>query len=115
MWVPKAITDGENYSGAFAANVVSSEGNKVIVSGLERLNSIDMCYPYGIYSVPPKGEKVVMLPVGSSAVMCGVCSNGQISLESGEIGLYSRGGASLVLKNDGSVVINGHVFSGDSE
>ena len=115
MWVPKAITDGENSSGAFAAKVISAQSNNVVVSGLEQVKSIDVCLPYGIVSVPPQGEKVIMLPVGSTAVMCGVCSNAQFSLESGEIGLYSAGGASIVLKNDGSVVINGHVFSGDSE
>ena len=115
MWIPKTITDDESSLGAFAAKVVSSEGDKVIVSGLERMDSIEISYPYGIYSVPPKGQRVIMLPVGNTAVMCGACEKPPISLESGEVGLYSAGGASIVLKNDGSVMINGHVFSGDSE
>lgn len=113
MWIPKTITSSEGSGEPFAANIIYSEGGKLGVSGLERLENVEMCVPYGFYCAPPKGTRVVMLPVGSSAVVGGVTVDSPLSLQSGEIGLYSSGGASIVLKNDGSVVINGHVFQGE--
>ena len=50
-----------------------------------------------------------MLPLVSEQACLGVVAQDK-NLEEGELMLYSKGGASIVLKNDGSVVINGKVF-----
>ena len=45
--------------------------------------------------------------------MClGIVNKKEFSLEPGEIMLYSAGGATLELKNDGFVYINGVKFKG---
>ena len=113
MWIPKTITDNENSDAPFIANVLYSGGGKINVSSLEKIENIEAAVPYGIAAVPPKGSKAVVLPVGSSAVVCGVVGENPLSLEQGEVGLYSSGGASIVLKNDGTVDINGKVFDAE--
>ena len=114
MWIPKALTDNENVGKSFISNVMYSQNGKVSVSGLEMKENIQICMPYGVASVPPVNSEAVVMPVGSSAVVCGVVGDNMITLNSGEVGLYSKGGASIVLKNDGTVVINGQVFEKES-
>ena len=115
MWIPKTITNNSSSSAPFTANILFSENNKINVSGLENVDSVEVCRPYGVACVPPTGSKAVVLPVGSSAVVCGVVGDNKISLEQGEVALYSKGGASILLKNDGAVVINGTVFEKENE
>ena len=40
----------------------------------------------------------------------GVLSGSDSRLQAGEVQLYSAGGAEILLKNNGDVVINGQVF-----
>jgi phage gp45-like len=51
---------------------------------------------------------VVPLRDGEAALDVTEC---RLPLAPGELALYSQGGASVVLKNNGDVVINGKVFS----
>lgn len=115
MWIPKTITDNENSNEPFTANVMYSANGKIGVSSLENVESVEPCLPFGVACVPPKGSRAVVIPVGSSAVVCGVTGSNPLSLSSGEVGLYSLGGASIILKNDGTVVINGQVFAKESD
>lgn len=62
--------------------------------------------PYGIAYVPPAGVDSVVMPVGSGQVCTGVVAENK-GLQPGELMLYSSGGASIVLKNDGSIYLNG--------
>ncbi len=102
MWIPKTISAADK-----AAITVTSAD---IASG-------DNVTPYGIAYLPPKDEKAVCIQIGNTNYMLGVCKSPPIGIERGEIGLYSSGGASIVLKNDGRVLINGREpeFGNDSE
>ena len=62
--------------------------------------------------VPPAGEQAVVLPLSGGAVTLGVLADAG-ELEEGEVMLRSRGGASIVLKNDGRVLINGREMGND--
>ena len=57
----------------------------------------------------PQGEKVVMLP--ESGVCLGAVNDAG-GLQPGEVRLFSSGGAEILLRADGAVVINGQVFPG---
>lgn len=68
--------------------------------------------PYGFCSVAPANVKGIAMP----------CEDGDITvayempnrnLSEGEVEIFSLGGASIKLKNDGSVVINGLVITSD--
>ena len=99
--VPPSAAKGELSSGgATGTSVTSSEEHK----------ALEMCFPYGIVSVPPSGERAVVLPLDDGEVGLGVIA-GSADLHEGEVMLYSKGGASLVLKNDGRVLINGEEVS----
>ena len=85
-----------------------SMGNVAVNSSLEH-RDMPVIAPYGIAYNPPVGEASVVLPLVSEQACLGVVAQDK-NLEEGELMLYSKGGASIVLKNDGSVVINGKVF-----
>ena len=78
-----------------------------IDEGLDR-NQVLFFAPYGIASFPPKGEDLLLLQDAGKLSCMGVRST-QNGLEEGELELFSSGGASILLQNDGSVVINGAI------
>ena len=98
MWVPKAINSSASGAAPFAARI-----NSVI-------ENFKQCQPYGFKSVPVRGNTILFLPVGDGYYALGDIDSGKFQLNEGEVGLYSAGGARMILKNDGSVVINGRVF-----
>jgi phage gp45-like len=65
--------------------------------------------PYGFESTPPVGEEVIIIPSSDGQVALGT-KNAPSSLKSGEVRLSSVGGASIVLKNDGTIAINSLVI-----
>ena len=62
--------------------------------------------PYGYSTSVPSGEEVILVPSTDGQVALGTRVKDD-SLEEGEIKISSKGGASIVLKNDGRVIING--------
>ena len=70
---------------------------------------LPICAPYGVLSIPPAGERAVVLPLDDGEVSIGVLAAAE-NLSEGEVMLRSSGGASIVLKNDGTVLINGRVI-----
>ena len=100
MTSPEAAKGETNTGGAGGTAVASSSEHK----------ALEMCFPYGIFSVAPSGERAVVLPLEDGEVALGVTDNSQ-NIEVGELALFSQGGASIILKNNGDVVINGQVFA----
>lgn len=110
MWLMSYITKNSIAApsaekGELSVNAVS--GTAVASSGEHK--GLELCFPYGVVSVPPNGERAVVLPLDSGEVGLGVIAEGH-ALEEGELMLYSKGGASIVLKNNGKVLINGREF-----
>ncbi len=110
MWIPKAISENSGIEQPFTAQVVFADGESVNLAGAQGSGKAIQFLPYGIESVPPNGSRAVAVPTGRTLCVCGTQTEGKLELEPGEIGLFSSGGASIVLKNDGSVVINGRTF-----
>lgn len=74
-------------------------------------SSADGVYtPFGFSSVAPSGEKALIIPTPNGEMIAGYKMRPRV-LESGEVELFSQGGAYILLKNDGSVVINGLTIS----
>lgn len=95
----------ENTKAEFA-QVASLQKSSVSTNGGVPYVNIPVVSPYGIVAVPPKGAKAIVLPTGNTAVCLGTPQKVE-GLEEGELMLFSAGGASVVLKNDGRVIING--------
>ena len=103
MWLMSYITNN-SISSPNAVKGELSAGGAVSSSGEHK--GVAMCFPYGVVSIPPAGERAVVLPLDDGEVGLGVLKKA-VGLEAGELMLYSKGGATLVLKNDGRVLING--------
>ena len=70
-----------------------------------------MVSPYGVIYSPPAKEDAVMINAQGKEVCLGVLMPAAKELEPGEVMLCSKG-ASLVLKNDGRILINGKELGG---
>lgn len=84
---------------------MKSSGNTVSVDSSEEHRGIKCCVPYGFASVVPVGESAVVLPLANGEVSLGVLAK-MLNLMRARL-CSSKGGASIVLKNDGRVLING--------
>lgn len=96
------------FTAEFAEIAICKDG-KVNTKGAVPTVSANVIAPYGVAFAVPNGEKAVMLPVGSTTVCLGVVQQAN-NLQQGEVMLYSSGGASVILKNDGRVLINGKEY-----
>lgn len=109
MWMSKKISHSVKNDSAEKGRVTLS--NKQIEAGatVTRRN-IDCYTPYGFNSLPPVDEQVIMVPSSDGTVVLGTLNNPE-NIESGEVELRSLGGAYILLKNNGDVVINGLVIN----
>lgn len=109
MWLTGYITKNSlSAQSAVKGDVLANSGGTAVVSSGEH-KGLKLCVPFGIKSVPPAGAQAVVLPLDDGEVSVGVISQTE-DLEEGELMLYSKGGASIVLKNNGKVLINGREF-----
>ncbi len=107
MWLMNYITKNSITSpGAVKGNVSSVKSSGLSVTSSGEHKQLKTCLPYGVVSVPPVGECAVVLPLDDGEISLGVVA--QVGdLAEGEVMLRSKGGASIVLKNSGKVLING--------
>ncbi len=107
MWLLDYVTKNSvNKAQTGCGNVTSSEMGNVAVNASLQHRDIPIISPFGVVYNPPVGENSVVLPINSNYACIGVVAPDK-ELEPGELMLYSSGGASIVLKNDGRVLING--------
>lgn len=104
MWLSRRFNAGAQSAAESGVVTLSENGVTDASSSLPARNA--GCYaPYGYCAAVPVGEEVLVINGASGAAVAGAKMRAS-GLEQGEIELRSRGGASIVLKNDGSVVIN---------
>lgn len=107
MWLSKQISNAcKLMKNAKIGKVTSAHGNTVTIQAEQEHREIQNAAPFGIISIPPVGTKAVVTPTEQGFIYTGVL-NQSAELEAGEVMLYSSGGANIVLKNDGQVLING--------
>ena len=112
MWLSRKLTEQETgFSGESATVTIDGSHIAAVSRGEER--EIPIVSPGGIAWLPRRGDEVLLLRGGTGGeerYLAGTVQNASPSLESGEIRLFSAGGASIVLKNDGSIELNGNVY-----
>ncbi len=86
---------------------VSGTGSQMKIQGASEYRSPELLFPYGFSSAAVEGRQAVML----DGVCAGITSVPDGELAQGEVRIYSSGGAEILLKNTGEVVINGQSFS----
>ena len=110
MWLMNCITQGLAAApSAVRGSINKSDGESSGVVASTEYKNINQCAPYGIESVAPVGQRAVVLPLDFGDVALGVVSSTS-GLEQGEIRIRSMGGAEILLKNSGEVIINGTVI-----
>lgn len=113
MWLMRhlAVNGGKRENTADKGMVALSGGESVNVHASGEHIGVPIVAPYGIAYVPPEGVDAVLLPSIGGCVCIGSPVENK-GLQTGEIMLYSAGGAELILKNDGTILANGKVIAG---
>lgn len=112
MWINEYMT-GRSFSsqGVSSGEIRAADSSGVSVSATRDYNSLPVVTPAGIAYVPVAGTPALVTDGSGGAVCLGVIASPPPELQAGELMLYSAGGASIVLKNNGKVLINGREVS----
>lgn len=108
MWLNEYVT-GHSFGKEVAASgeIRAAANGRVAVGSTRDYHALPLIAPAGIVSIPTVGAQTVVMDSAGGAVCLGVVAAPPDTLEPGELMLTSAGGASIVLKNDGRVLING--------
>lgn len=110
MWLSKQISNAcKLIKNTRIGEVTSTHDDTVTVQTSEEHREIKVAAPFGVISIPPTGAKAVVTLTEQGFIYTGVLNQAS-DLEPGELMLYSSGGANIVLKNNGQVLINGTVL-----
>ncbi|MBQ2944277.1 MAG: hypothetical protein IJD93_06285 [Ruminococcus sp.] len=111
MWLTSFMAKNiREHSAASSGSVMGTKDGRLQVDATLSHHDLPLIAPFGVMYVPVTGEKAVTLETPSGEVCLGVVAKSPKELASGELMLCSKGGASIVLKNDGRVLINGKEF-----
>ena len=91
--------------------IAQTKDSQIALQTSSKHTDVPMVAPYGVVSVPPVGQQAVVLKTSRGEVCVGVVMPQCESLEEGEVMLCSKG-ASIVLKNDGRILMNGKEMAG---
>lgn len=112
MWISKKLAESNQQTSGDVTEIgnLSITTDEVIaaISSCEK-RGITFYSPLGIEFFPSEGQKVLLISCGSNTVCAGVEMQKSSGLAPGEIRLFSQGGASILMKNDGSIRLNGKV------
>ena len=112
MWINEYMAGrARNADVATAGEVITANNGRVAVGSTKNYDALPVIAPSGIAYVPVAGASTIVMEGAGGAVCLGVIAAPPEPLEAGELMLYSAGGASIVLKNDGKVLINGREVS----
>ena len=113
MWLSRNFKNPEQSAAENGVVTLSAENSTEANSSLPSRTS--ECFsPYGYSFRLPVGEEVLIVNSASGAAVAGSKMKTQ-GLAQGEVEIRSLGGARILLKNDGSVVINSLVINRDGE
>lgn len=108
MWMNEYIAARSgNREGTAIGQVGDAVNGRVSVSATRDYHRLPMLLPAGIVCIPTQGAPTVVMETPGGAVCAGVITQPPDDLKPGELMLSSAGGATVVLKNDGRVLING--------
>lgn len=109
MWISKQLVEARKKQPAAEVSHISS-----YEEARPKSMSADLAYcgPWGIAYSPPSYTQGVVIETSLGAACVGTLTDTAADgLEPGELYLFSKGGASIRLKNNGEVEINGQVFA----
>lgn len=112
MWVSREIMASNKKNNCLSfGKVIQTSRHGVCVEEDAEYRELPIVSPYGFVSIPVLGSSAVVAPMANGFLYMGTKLNNEDALNAGEVGIYSHGGASIVLKNDGRVLINGEEYA----
>lgn len=109
MWISKRFYSPITSACEIGKITVSGRAGEQASASVQSKN-IEIYSPYGYSFSAPKGEDVLLVSSALGTVGSGLKMK-KSALAPGEVEISSLGGAKIILKNDGTVSINGHAFS----
>ncbi len=113
MWISKKLAQSNNQTQSDNTEIgnlsISTDDLVAAISSCEK-RKITFYTPLGIEFLPSEGQNVLLISCGNQTVCAGVEMKKTSKLKAGEIRLFSQGGASIWLKNDGSIELNNSIF-----
>ncbi|MCR4924736.1 MAG: hypothetical protein K5917_00445 [Clostridiales bacterium] len=113
MWISKVLLNNSFQNKAEKANITISNENSVCANGSCEVRNIPVYSPYGIESHPISEADVLLIPCYDGYAICGCKNKASSQINSGELRLFSMGGASIILKNNGDIVLNRLIIKKD--
>lgn len=112
MWISKNITSSKAEEKAERASVTlyDYESDNIEAGSTIVNRGVESYTPYGYSCGVPVGEDVMIIPSDGGQAMIGTLSKSS-GLKSGEIKISSKGGATIILRNDGSIELNSLVIN----
>ncbi len=116
MWMSNKLVSNEKFKReqSVSAEVSHVSNSKIMVQSSNEYRDISVIAPKGISYIPELGDQTLVLAVGEKSICPGVIMENK-NLQPGELMLYSAGGANIILKNTGEVVINGQTIAPQEE
>lgn len=110
MWLTNHLVANQGVHTADTAEVTGHDRGAVRALNDREYRKLPLLCPAGICSLPTQGEQAVVLPLAGGATCAGVIRPAPEGLQPGELRLCSSGGAEILLKNDGTILLNGRVI-----
>ncbi|MGI6014585.1 MAG: hypothetical protein ACOX7K_10000 [Oscillospiraceae bacterium] len=110
MWLSKQLagSTAEQAVAEFGSVTMEGASTAVVTEGERR--GISTVFPGGYAYRAKTGETVAVLRCGNTALIQGTVSDTiPEELEVGEVKIFAAGGAAIVLKNDGRILLQGNV------
>ena len=114
MKISKELSNKNKNLTCITGKVVSSADRRIAAASSDGMAQFSVVAPKGIDYVPQMNDNSVVISSENERLCIGVRrSDNPYEIQTGELALYSQGGAYIILKNDGTVIINGQIFSAE--
>lgn len=110
MWISRRMASKTSDEKIEKGRVITNNAGQLEAGATLLSKSIGEYAPYGYQASVPTGEEVMILHCAEGQAVLGTKTQTPEQLENGEIRISSKGGANILLKNDGSVIINSLVI-----
>lgn len=111
MWLSKEAVRRSCVEGDAKMGTVTIPGQSAAVQTMSEKRSLEVVAPGGYVWVPGAEQDVLTVHCDTGETVIAGASMGAspVTVSAGEVCVYSKGGAYIRLKNDGTIVISGKV------
>lgn len=91
-----------------SGKISAGADRRISTNDIDGASQSSIVAPFGLICIPASNADGVVVPTSAGSMCIGMrIPYNNFDLQPGEVMLYSSGGATLVLKNDGKIYANG--------